>query len=119
MEKVNKLDEIKERWSKATPGPWKWGGDTSAKNIHLISYTKHIPIVMDFVRYGFGNAQPRFNTKNLMYKADELVKYEVDYRRTIMDINHPDAQAIAHSWEDIQFLLSEIERLNNECKENK
>jgi hypothetical protein len=33
------------------------------------------------------------------------------YRADVVDVNHPDAKALAHSWEDVDMLLAGVHRL--------
>ena len=78
-----------------TPGPWQWYGNTEVRRILLVSPPNGIQTVMDFARYGMHAATPRFQKDGLMYRAEEMVDYEVEYRRDITGINHPDARLIA------------------------
>jgi hypothetical protein len=63
------------------------------------------------------NAQPRFrnHSDNLLYNAVDLLRTKGCNDR-ITGIDHPDAEALAHSWEDVDVLLSEVERLRSEIK---
>lgn len=64
---------------------------------------------MDFMRVGFRDAGPRFNTGGLMDSADEFVRFEVApdvvgaaagkaservYRYDVCGVDHPDARLI-------------------------
>lgn len=82
-----------------TPGPWRWFGNTKSHDIHLATVDRGRVFVLNFVRWGMGSAQPRFQgrgaKRGIMVPATELVTYEVDYRRDITGIDHPDARLIA------------------------
>jgi hypothetical protein len=71
---------------------------------------------MDFVRSGWRDAQPRFQPKgsNRMVNAVDLVTYEVEYRDDITGIANPDAEFIAHSWQDVHDLLALVDDLQRE-----
>lgn len=114
------IDAIRARWAKATPGPWRWFGNTFGKNIYLATTHSGRMDVMDFARYGPRFAQPVFRvdspTGGIMTKAHDLVTYEVDYRHDISGIDHPDAEAIAAAPEDVRVLLDEVDRLRDELR---
>lgn len=44
----------------ATPGPWEWFGNTKQYEVYLATKHSGRRFVMDFVRWGMGGAQPRF-----------------------------------------------------------
>jgi len=81
---------------------------------------------MGFERWGFQQAQPIFQEYEKydgsvqerkskgMIKAIELSKWNQTYRSDDGWIDHPDAELIAHSQDDISFLLSEIKRVTAE-----
>lgn len=87
-----------------TPGPWRWEFNPSTKRIQLCGGVPRFDcIVMDFVRYGFSGAAPRFNSEirphlNVMKRADEFGvvcpgrEHHEDWFRLIA---HPDASLIA------------------------
>lgn len=104
---------IRARESAATKGPWRWFGNTKFKSIYLATVNRGRVIIMDFVRWGMEGAQPRFHPQDsgFMVPVSDLVRYEVDYRGEITDINCPDAEFLEHSREDIPQLLAEIDRL--------
>ncbi|GEM48811.1 hypothetical protein [Deinococcus cellulosilyticus] len=107
------IQAIRERWARATPGPWGWFGHVSRTTKHTairLSSKANGNIVMDFKRVGKTNdAQPRFGRNDLLVGAREFVKYEVGYRQQIDAIDHPDAQAIACAPADVQTLLEALE----------
>lgn len=98
-EESEKEQDITE--AKHTPGPWKWYGYKN--QIHLATC---IPgggrlTVMDFVRMGMQEAQPRFAVRSdtdrggLMHKAQDLA-IKKDYGdQEWIDMPHPDARLIA------------------------
>lgn len=113
-----RLKEIEARHAAATKGPWFWRINLKSKEVHLESHNRDgwLETVMDFVRWGMGNAKPRFlqQEKSLMVDANELAaiipkrEHHKDWAQTL---DHPDANAIAHSWQDIGDLLAEVKRL--------
>lgn len=112
---MSTIAEIRERWEKATRGPWRWFGNTKSKDIYMATTHSGRVFVMQFERYGRSGAQPVFqvrtSTGGIMTPAHNLVIYEAPHRADISGIDHPDAIAIEHAWEDIQSLLGEIDRL--------
>lgn len=120
-----RFNEIDARHRAATQGPWGWTGDTEVKNIHLQANRRGRLTVMDFWRWGLNGAQPGFrnDAECRMYKASELAVHSVSdletkcppnckcYRETIAGIDNPDAQLIAHSWADMDWLLRTYERM--------
>jgi hypothetical protein len=116
---MNKLDEIKERHSKATPGPYRWDIRTCHKQAYLTTTHSGQYYVMGFKRWGMHGAQPEFQVydkyegpvrergSNGMVATQELAKPRAKHHPDFdMWIDHPDAIAIENSWEDIDFLLS-------------
>lgn len=114
------LQAIKDRWARATPGPWGWFGHVGhgkdmSTNIRLSS-RKNGDSVMIFRRVQKTNAgQPYFQhpdpNKGVMVGARNFAQHEQLYRTHINGINHPDAQAIASAPEDVRVLLHEVDRL--------
>ena len=94
--------------TKHTPGPWRWFGNTKSHDIHLATVNGGRVFVLNFVRWGMAGAQPRFQgrgeRRGFMVPATDLVTYEVDYRRDISGINHPDAHLIAAAPELLRAL---------------
>jgi hypothetical protein len=87
-----------------TPGPWRWELNIASKQVRLVGgKVKYDLNVMDFVRYGMGNAAPRFNVErrenlHLMTRADELgsiVPGREHHAEWFQAIDHPDANLIA------------------------
>lgn len=93
---IMKPDPIKENIY--TPGPWFWKLNEESKQIDLISQTSGQPIVMDFVRWGFQSAIPRFKVKWLMMPAHEfgaVIPGHEHHKHFLKAIDHPDARLIA------------------------
>lgn len=87
--------------SEHTPGPWRWEVNPKSRLVQLLSRNEKAVwgnTVLDFVRWGFSGAAPRFrNEKNLMQRADELMmvapgrEHHADWHRLL---SHPDARLI-------------------------
>ena len=89
------LQKDLEICEKATQGPWFW--DVNKHTWHvLLEGPKRI--VMDFVRWGMGSAQPRFIQEGIFDKAVDLaIERKANHVGFDMDIMHPDAQFIAQA----------------------
>jgi hypothetical protein len=124
----------------ATPGPWEWYGNTKQHEVYLATTHSGRRFVMDFVRWGMGGAQPRFQVTidggeaggGVMRSLSELAsgdvnakgrlpilgpKFEVDYRRQFVGIGHPDAAFIAAARSAVPALIDENTRLHLELQE--
>lgn len=100
------IQAIKDRWDKATPGPWHWDVNKSCK---FVSLESNGHVVMGFKRYGMGGAQPTFLGEYALEPAEMLaVPRKANHPNFDMDINHPNAQAIASAPSDIADLLAFI-----------
>lgn len=105
---------IRERYLKATPGPWRWFVEDH--DVKLLTTHSGRYWVMGFTRMGMHQAQPVFQVYEQyqgpvnqrgsqgMVKATELRCVDR------YDIDHPDAQLISHAPEDIGLLLAEVEK---------
>lgn len=106
-----RLEEIRARHALATPGPYRWAGYAPNHTISLDSTTTGNE-VLGFRRWGMSSAQPVFCTRGLLCAASEMLAPDsAPERRRISKIEHPDAEAIAHSWQDVDDLLAEVDRL--------
>jgi hypothetical protein len=115
------LDAIRNRESLATPGPWNWNVNLQSKQMCLESQGRGgwFERIMDFARWGMNSAKARFldTAKHLMIPADKLAvpipsrEHHADWFQVI---DHPDANFIAHSREDIPFLLNMVDQLTQE-----
>lgn len=109
---------------KHTPGPWAWFGNAGSNSVYLATTHSGRRFVMDFVRWGFKGAQPRFQTeRGVMIDAKDLLQFEVGdrsvmgvdaarkdtsvYRLDVRGINSADARLIAAAPE----LLGELKRM--------
>lgn len=132
---IDLLPEIKERAAAATPGPWKWFGNTDVRDVYLATARWGRLYVMGFRRWGMNGAQPMFahgrkfdpdnrdeSIGGVMQPASALARYEVApsatnrsdpevYRADLNGLKTPDAEFIAHSRADVEWLVSEVERL--------
>jgi len=127
---MDRIQEIRDRLEKATPGPWQWDGSKNSKTVDLETWSRGRHTVMSFERWGFYSACPTFtesleegnqnlkwNSARILQRADKwMVNRQSHHEGWDMDIIHPDAQLIAHAPEDIRFLLGEIERLQGELE---
>jgi hypothetical protein len=114
-----RLAEIAARHQAATPGPWRWQGNTSSKSLELVAQRKWRFYVMGFVRWGMDSALPWFrdwsgdDVHGVMRRADKwFVRPESHNAWMVRGIDHPDAIAIERSWEDVDDLLAEVRRLS-------
>lgn len=130
-----RLEVIRERMQRATPGPWGWFGNTAVNHIYLATQRWGRHMVMTFERWGMQGAQPGFYDRpdqnqvrtsivsdSTFRKASEVPIYEVApsahnaqdpevYRQDIIGLRNADATFIAHSREDVEWLVSEVDRL--------
>lgn len=107
------LAGIEKRWAAATKGPWFWQVNQNAKCVTL--WGSASMVVMDFVRWGFNKATPRFRDyRDIMEKAEEFA-YRIEGREHHSDwckqITHPDAVAIQSAPNDVSSLIAEVRRL--------
>lgn len=91
--------EIRALLNAATPGPWRWFGNTAVKNLYLATVHHGRRFVMVFERWGMRDACPAFQVpispnNGMMVRADTMVKYERPYRKDVDGIDHPDARLI-------------------------
>lgn len=109
---MDRLKAIKERQEKATPGNWFWKVNTESKSVILWSDVPIRPFIMKFERWGMHSAAPSFRDfdQDIMYRSDEFLASRGDPKHNL-DIDHPDAQFIAHSRADIDWLVAEVEKL--------
>lgn len=112
------IARVREYEAKATKGPWRWFGNTTVHDVYLSTVDRGRRYVMDFVRWGMGSAQPRFQVyrgghenpdDGIMTKASKLVEYEVEYRKDFTRIKNPDADFIAQSRADLPTALAMLE----------
>jgi hypothetical protein len=122
MTTTDRFAEIKARAEAATDGPWSWFGNTDMHDIYLATNHSGRKLVLDFARWGMQSARPRFNEDGLMVDADTIARYTVApnatsrqdpavYRADITGFRHPDAEFIANSRADVDWLIGEVERL--------
>lgn len=138
------LEQVRRREAKATPGPWRWFGNTDFHDIYLATSRFGRQFVMQFRRWGMRGAQPVFSDGRKwrpdpastmdfiagegMTPASEMPVYEVApgatqrrddrvYRADLAGIRNPDADFIAHSREDVRLLLEVIADLQSELRD--
>ncbi len=129
------LEVIRERMQRSTPGPWGWFGNTQAKHVYLATQRWGRHLVMQFERWGMQGAQPSFFERPdpadvrrsiageaKHRNAADVPVYEVAphatskadpdvYREDLIGLRNADAQFIAHSRSDVEWLVVEVDRL--------
>lgn len=107
------LAEIRSRHAAATRGPWCWFGYATSYQIYLSGAGGDS--VMEFRRWGMQRAQPLFaDARNVLRDVVDIMRPDTSpERKRITEIINPNAQAIAHSWSDVEALLSEVDRLRS------
>ena len=90
----------------STPGPWRWQGYASVHKLHLATKRWGHHFVMDFVRWGMRQAQPRFQDRerHLMVDAQHLLLKDRDSTQ-VHGINNPDAILLERAPEILRALL--------------
>ncbi|MDR2274322.1 MAG: hypothetical protein LBF27_25670 [Sphingobacterium sp.] len=101
-----------------TPAPWRWEFNEKSKTIQICGgVPKYDLIVMDFVRYGMGGAQPRFNVSHengmqLMENASTMsavVEGREHHQNWFKSISHPDALLMVKAPEMLEMLKKVLE----------
>src|SRR5438034_329272 len=90
-----RLEEIEKRAAAAQSGPWSWEANPKAHRVSLVARGN---LVMDFVRWGMGGAQPRLQRFGLMEPASnfaEVVPGREHHAEWFRVVRHPDADFIA------------------------
>jgi hypothetical protein len=104
-----------------TPGPWRWEVNLKSRVISLRGGSRPLYdwTVMDFVRWGMGNAQPRFLVDGLLCKAEEFAHVDPQrehHKAWFQLLSHPDANLIAAApdlLEALKLLWRETELSGN------
>lgn len=86
----DRIQEIRERLEAATPGPWMWENDNK-----LISVNPHPGDEFGYVLEG---------------------AIDAENGESFIDVGDPDALFVATAHEDTAYLLSEVERLQEQSK---
>lgn len=122
-----RLAEIRKRTENAAPGPWHWAGNTDVRHVYLANWQpgRGRCSVMDFARWGMNSAKPQFVTDHLYVDdMNAMAVFEVApsatsrddkrvYRADIKGLRHPDAEFIANSRGDVEFLLDTVDHLRH------
>lgn len=120
---TERIAEITARHKAATPGPYRWIMRSKTRQCKLVTDHSGQYYVMEFERWGMQDACPTFQTYEKydgpikgrhgtgMVRAEKLAKpigglaYRIGHEEYI---DHPDAIALEKSWEDIDYLLSQL-----------
>jgi len=95
--------------------PWRWEGNSDVNKWYLVSVKRMKELVMDFARWGTRGAQPRFNVDGIMQKASNFIKLREEHHKSFnLDLNHPIAQLIVESINNIEELLDYVDCLEKE-----
>jgi len=122
-------EETRKRCDAATPGPWVWDVHSHSKTVHLRTDHSGHYYVMGFARWGTQGAAPTFQVYRKyegplyergsigVFRADNFTKsfpgkeHHVGWNDYI---DHPDAEFIAHSIQDVSALLEALEESERE-----
>lgn len=119
-ERATRLAAIRERVAAATPGPWCWRGNKSAKDIQLQSIPgvngNRLLSVMTFWRWGMQSAMPGFRDERQVLRKPAWVIPQPWNDWLIGGIDHPDARFIEHSREDVEWLADELAAMEERCR---
>lgn len=116
------IEAIERRHRAARPGPYVWSGNVRQNKYGFspirsgsIELSGRGNTVMGFFRFGMNGAQPYFNVDGLLKPSSEMmIQPQVHNPWFVRGIDHPDAIAIAHSWQDREDLLAYIRHLEGE-----
>lgn len=96
----------------ASPGPFWWEAYAYSGGGHVYLACRRPGLgvckVMDFVRWGFGGASPRFWKDGLMERADALSSFDHNRRMTI---HNADAEYIPAALTAVPALCDELDAL--------
>jgi hypothetical protein len=135
------LREWRSLLNAITQPPWRWFGNTAARQVYLATAHSGQVMVLSFHRWGFHGAQPYLQREprtaamtmgSGVVPASTLCRYDVLhgktraeaglgpkddssnsplYREDFTGIDHPDALLLERAPEIIDALLTEVERL--------
>lgn len=94
--KSEQLSEIKERWSKGTPGPWRWHSENNLEG---------------------GSRWEHSTTPDDVIYIDHVQGGDSSSCRLDLEIEPEDRDKIAHAPNDIEKLIEEIESLRIKVSE--
>lgn len=95
---MTKIEEIRERWKKVTPGPWAldpafWSPPSWGETMHYRRVVHGEPNQISGIR------RPLFSTNGAADGSEQATQ------------NHHDAAAVAAAPDDVAWLLAEVDRL--------
>lgn len=109
----SRLEAIRSRWAKATPGPWTFGGPV-ARKLLLNEAGNQITQGLTSEVYEIGHAvdriPPGIAVVNDYFLPSGTTGHGAEQRWSAKD----NASAIAHAPEDVAWLIAEVEHLRKQ-----
>lgn len=115
-----RLAEIRKRHAAATPGPWRWFGNTQTRQLYLATPDRGRLFVIgthgassrggEALQFATWEGEQRGRRGGILRTGLELAG-ETDHNHEFREIDAPDARAIAHSWQDVDDLLGLVDEL--------
>lgn len=104
------LDELDRLERAATPGPWRWRANLSAKDVYIVALRPMLPFVMQFRRWGMQSALPWFrDDKRGAMVPPKWIPVHADGHNAwdIAGIDHPDAKLLIEARNALPALLGQ------------
>lgn len=122
-----RIAEVEALLTRIPVAPWRWHGhcEGSHPSVGLCTVSHGMVYIMDFARWGFGSAQPKFwevkPEEPPVYGgrpklAKECVVRERTYRDDIADLDHPVARFLRDSREVVEGLIARVRELEREAE---
>jgi len=109
-----RFEEIIRRCRNATKGPWYWDVNPAFKRVDLTSGKS---AVMVFKRWGMNSAQPMFLRDHIYEPVTEFTRVvpgREHHAEWFQDLDHPDANFIAHARQDMEDLIEALYEAHEE-----